>query len=160
MSINGKIGVAIRTKARIALEQEEQAKAKEASKQQLEQIRARVEANKAEWATIRRVNEEEKQRLLLKQRLAIQDAESSKLQSNSMFVVAQQRLAEQQKQQELAIQAAKERQKQQLLANLELSAFARASSAFPTTNKPSSAIPTSKPLYPIEMDKVPNEVMF
>ena len=70
-------------KARIALEQEEQAKAKEVSKQQLEQIRARVEANKAEWATIRRVNEEEKQRLLLKQRLAIQEAESIKLQSVS-----------------------------------------------------------------------------
>ena len=127
--------------ARIALEQEKQEKAKEASKQQLEQIRARVEANKAEWATIKRVNEEEKQRLLLKQRLAMQEAESNKLQSNSMFVVAQQRLAEKQKQQELAIQAAKEQQKQQLLSNLEISASARATSAFPTTNKPSPAIP-------------------
>ena len=69
--------------ARQALLQKEQEKAKEASKQQLEQIRARVEANKAEWAEIKRINEEEKQRILLKQRLAIQEAESIKLQSAS-----------------------------------------------------------------------------
>ena len=69
-------------KQRLAIQDAESSRL-QSSKQQLEQIRARVEANKAEWATIKRVNEEEKQRLLLKQRLAIQEAESIKLQSVS-----------------------------------------------------------------------------
>ena len=53
----------------IALEEEKQTAIREASRQQLEQIRARVEANKAEWSEIKRINEEEKQASLLKQRL-------------------------------------------------------------------------------------------
>ena len=40
----------------IALEEEKQTAIREASRQQLEQIRARVEANKAEWSEIKRIN--------------------------------------------------------------------------------------------------------